>query len=108
MIQTFREQVKEIHIEPELVKYIAEIVSQTRQHNALFLGASPRASLAVLNSARAFAAMQGRDFVQPDDIKKVTYAVLRHRIILTPEKEMEGLSIAEVIKRIIQSVEVPR
>ena len=108
LIQTFREQVKEIHIEPELVKYIAEIVSQTRQHNALFLGASPRASLAVLNSARAFAAMQGRDFVQPDDIKKVTYAVLRHRIILTPEKEMEGLSIAEVIKRIIQSVEVPR
>ncbi len=108
LIQTFREQVKEIHIEPELVKYIAEIVSQTRQHNALFLGASPRASLAVLNSARAFAAMQGRDFVQPDDIKKVTYAVLRHRIILTPEKEMEGLSIDEVIKRIIQSVEVPR
>jgi len=108
LIEGFRQKVKEIHIEQDLVKYIAEIVSKTRQHNALFLGASPRASLAILNSARAFAAMQGRDFVQPDDIKKVTYAVLRHRIILTPEKEMEGLGVDEVIKRIIQSVEVPR
>ncbi|HAS39537.1 MAG TPA: magnesium chelatase [Microscillaceae bacterium] len=108
LIEGFRQKVKEIHIEQDLVKYIAEIVSKTRQHNALFLGASPRASLAILNSARAYAAMQGRDFVQPDDIKKVTYAVLRHRIILTPEKEMEGLGVDEVIKRIIQSVEVPR
>ena len=108
LIKVFRQKVKEIHVEPDLVKYIAEIVSKTRQHNALFLGASPRASLAILNSARAFATMQGRDFVQPDDIKKVTYAVLRHRIILTPEKEMEGLGVDEVIKRIIQSVEVPR
>ena len=107
-IESFRQKVKEIHVEPELVKYIAEIVSQTRQHNALFLGASPRASLAILNSARASAAMQGRDFVQPDDIKKVVFPVLRHRIILTPEKEMEGLGVDEVIKRIVQSVEVPR
>ncbi|OJJ17417.1 magnesium chelatase [marine bacterium AO1-C] len=107
-IEVFRQKVKEIHVEQDLVKYIAEIVSKTRQHNALFLGASPRASLAILNSTRAFAAMQGRDFVQPDDIKKVAYAVLRHRIILTPEKEMEGLGVDEVIKRIIQSVEVPR
>lgn len=108
LIQSFRHQIREIHVEPNLVRYIAEIVSQTRQHNALFLGASPRASLAILNSARAFAAMHGRDFVQPDDIKKVVYPVLSHRIILTPEKEMEGLGIDEVIKRIIQSVEVPR
>ena len=108
LIQGFRQKVKEIHVEPELIKYIAEIVSQTRQHNAVFLGASPRASLAILNSARAFAAMRARDFVQPDDIKTVTYPVLRHRIILTPEKEMEGLGIDEVVKRIIQSVEVPR
>ncbi|WP_299456844.1 MoxR family ATPase [uncultured Microscilla sp.] len=107
-IESFRQKVKEIHVEPELVKYIAEIVSQTRQHNALFLGASPRASLAILNSSRAGAAMQGRDFVQPDDIKKVVTPVLRHRIILTPEKEMEGLGVGEVIKRIVQSVEVPR
>ncbi|EAY23999.1 AAA family ATPase [Microscilla marina] len=107
-IESFRQKVKEIHVEPELVKYIAEIVSQTRQHNALFLGASPRASLAILNSSRAGAAMQGRDFVQPDDIKKMVAPVLRHRIILTPEKEMEGLGVGEVIKRIVQSVEVPR
>lgn len=107
-IESFRQKVREIHVEPELVKYIAEIVSQTRQHNALFLGASPRASLAILNSTRASAAMQGRDFVQPDDIKKVVFPVLRHRIILTPEKEMEGLGVDEVIKRIVQSVEVPR
>lgn len=107
-IESFRQKVKEIHVEFELVKYIAEIVSQTRQHNALFLGASPRASLAILNSAQASAAMQGRDFVQPDDIKKVVFPVLRHRIILTPEKEMEGLGVDEVIKRIVQSVEVPR
>lgn len=108
LIQSFRYQIREIHVEPNLIRYIAEIVSQTRQHNALFLGASPRASLAILSSARAFAAMHGRDFVQPDDIKKVVYPVLSHRIILTPEKEMEGLGIDEVIKRIIQSVEVPR
>lgn len=107
-IEIFRQKVKEIHVERDLVTYVAKIVNQTRQHNALFLGASPRASLAILNSSQACAAMQGRDFVQPDDIKKVVYPVLRHRIILTPEKEMEGLGINEVIKRIIQSVEVPR
>ena len=107
-IEIFRQKVKEIHVEANLISYVAEIVSQTRQHNALFLGASPRASLAILNSSQAYAATHGRDFVQPDDIKKVAYPVLRHRIILTPEKEMEGLGINEVIKRIIQNVEVPR
>ena len=104
----YRQKIKEIHIDENLRKYIAQIISKTRNNNSLFLGASPRASIAIMTSSKAVAAINGRDFVIPDDIKQVAYPVLRHRLILTPEREMEGISTEEVIKMIINSVEVPR
>ena len=90
------------------MNYIAQMITKTRNHPHLFLGGSPRASIAILNSAKAFAAISGRDFVMPEDIKKVIVPVLRHRLILTPEREMEGLTTEKVIEMIVQSVEVPR
>lgn len=95
-------------ISDELLKYIAEIVQATRKSKSIFLGASPRASVAILNASKVFAAINGRDFVTPEDIIYVAYPSLRHRLILTPEKEMEGVLPDEVIRNIIQGVEVPR
>lgn len=107
-LRGFREKVYGLHVEPNLLHYIATIVSQTRNNSALYLGASPRASLAILTSSKAIAAMRGRDFVTPDDIREVAGPVLQHRVMLTPEKEMEGQSSADVVKQIIQQVEIPR
>lgn len=107
-IQLYKSQLHHIVIDENLLQYIAEMVNQTRQDPAIYLGASPRASLALLNSSRAFAAIQGRDFVTPDDIKYLAPPVLQHRILLTPEKEMEGTSAEEVIKQLITKIEVPR
>ena len=104
----YQDKVHLIHIEEKLVKYIAMLIQQTRKHPSILLGASPRASLAILNSAKAFAAMAGRDFVTPDDIKRVVPHVLRHRLSLMPEKEMEGQTADVVVTQIINSVEVPR
>jgi len=100
--------IKSVIVEEPLIRYIAEIVNKTRNNNSLFLGASPRASLAILNGSKALAAMNGRDFVKPEDIKEMVYPVLNHRIILTPEKEMEGVSERKVIEQIIDNVEIPR
>lgn len=100
--------VEKVHIKRELLDYIAEIIHSTRNNPDLFLGASPRASLSIMKTAKAIAAMSGRGFVTPDDIQYVAYPVLNHRIILTPEREMEGVEINDVIKDIIQKVEVPR
>ncbi|MGK7395815.1 MAG: AAA family ATPase [Candidatus Cyclobacteriaceae bacterium M3_2C_046] len=107
-IKKYRELIRQIYMEDHLIKYIARIVHKTRNHPDLFLGGSPRASIAIFTSAKAYAALYGRDFVTPDDIKKVTNPVLRHRIILTPEKEMEGIGPASLISQIVDSVEVPR
>jgi len=107
-LKDYRSKVSLVHIEGNLISYIAKIVNQTRNNSSLYLGASPRASLAILSSSKAIAAMHGRDFVTPDDIKFVTLPVLQHRIILTPEKEMEGITPMEVIKLIIEKIEVPR
>ncbi len=107
-IKAYRSIVQQIHIEDNLVKYIAQVVLETRNNPALFLGASPRASVAILNGSKAFAAVNGRDFVTPEDIKFVALPVLRHRIMLTPDKEMEGITADEVVKQIIDKVEVPR
>lgn len=107
-VKSFREKVGEIHIESHLISYIAKIVNQTRNNASLYLGASPRASLSILTTSKAIAAMRGRDFVTPDDIKFVATPVLKHRVMLTPEKEMEGLTTKEVIKQIIEKIEVPR
>jgi len=107
-IITFRKAVESIFISDDLTTYIAKLVNNTRNNGDLFLGASPRASLAILKSAKAAAAIAGRNFVTPDDVRKVSYHVLSHRIILTPEREMEGKSSKEVINEIIDSIEIPR
>jgi len=104
----FRELVAKVHVDTNLINYIAAIVHQTRDNMALFLGASPRASISILAGAKAAAAVRGREYVTPDDIKFIAYSVLKHRIILTPEKEMEGVSPNEVIRQIVETVEVPR
>lgn len=100
--------IEKIHIKDELLNYIATIVHQTRNNGSLFLGASPRASMAIMKTSKAIAALKGRDFVTPDDIQMVCYPVLNHRIILSPEKEMEGVSVESVIKEMLQNIEVPR
>lgn len=107
-IIVIRAQVKQIIIDEKLLEFIAKIVTTTRSHKSIFLGASPRASIAIMNASKAIAAMAGRDFVTPDDIVFVCPYVLRHRLILTPEKEMEGITTNDVIKQVVQSIEVPR
>lgn len=107
-ITSFREEVRGLHIEDKLLVYVAKIIHETRNNKSLYLGGSPRASLAIVNAAKAFAAINGRDFVTPEDIIFVATPVLRHRIMLTPDKEMEGVTPDEVITQIIQKIEVPR
>lgn len=104
----YQKLVKSIVIENHLLKYIAEIIINTRNNANLYLGASPRASLAIMTASKALAAMNGRDFVTPDDIKKVAPSVLKHRIILTPEKEMEGLTPEKIIGQILEIIDIPR
>lgn len=104
----FQGLVKQIRIEQNLIEYIAKIVLNTRENPFLYLGASPRASLAILNASKGFAALRGRDFVTPDDIKDAAIPVLQHRVVVTPEREMEGISSIEIVKQIIDSVEIPR
>ena len=104
----YRSLVRNIVMEPKLIEYIARIVTVTRNNSSLYLGASPRASLAIMKASKAMAAIRGRDFVVPEDIIEIIPNVMRHRIILTPEKEMEGNTPDDMIKRIIESVEVPR
>ena len=107
-LQHYRSLILSVIIEPRLVEFIAKIVHETRNNPSLYLGASPRASLAILRSARANAAIKGRDFVTPEDIVDMAPHVLRHRIILTPEKEMEGITADDLIENIIKAIEVPR
>ena len=104
----FQELVKQVLIEPNLIEYIAKIVLNTRENAFLYLGASPRASIAILNASKGFAALRGRDFVTPDDIKEAAIPVLQHRVLVTPEREMEGITSTEIIKQIVDSVEIPR
>lgn len=107
-IAYFRSLIRGILVEPKLLEFVAKIVHETRNNPSLFLGASPRASLAIVKASKAFAAMKGRDFITPEDIVEVAPHVLRHRIILTPEKEMEGITSDELVERIIHSIEIPR
>lgn len=104
----FQKIVQNVVVEPKLFDYIASIVHQTRNNPSLFLGASPRASISILNSAKALAAMKGRDFIIPEDIKYVAIPALKHRIVISPEKEMEGLTSDEIIQQIIENIEIPR
>jgi MoxR-like ATPase len=100
--------VKHIVIEPQLIEYIAKIVANTRENAFLYLGASPRASIAILNAAKGYAALRGRDFVTPDDIKESAIPVLQHRVMVSPEREMEGLTGEQIIRQILDTVEIPR
>lgn len=107
-ISAYRQAVQQVYVEDHLLHYIAKLIHETRNSASLFLGASPRASIAVLNGSKAYAAVSGRDFVTPEDIKFIALPVLRHRVMLTPDKEMEGITPDEVVTQIIDKVEVPR
>lgn len=107
-VAKFQDLVNQVIIESHLVKYIADIIVNTRNNPFLYLGASPRASIAILKASKAFAAMNGRDFVTPEDIKQAAIPVLQHRVIVTPEREMEGVSTKQIIGQIIEAVEIPR
>ena len=107
-IAEYQSTIQDIIIEDNLIKYIATIVNNTRNNANLYLGASPRASIAIMNAAKALAAINGRDFVTPEDIKKIAYPILGHRIIVTPEREMEGFTTEKVIQQLIETIEIPR
>ncbi len=107
-LQKCTAQIEKVFIKDDLIDYIAKIINDTRHNGDLYLGASPRASLAILRTAKAIAAMNGRDFVTPDDIRTVCYPVLNHRVVLAPEREMEGIEVEDVIRDILNKIEVPR
>lgn len=107
-IAVIRAQVKNTIIDEKLLRFIARLIHQTRNHKSIYLGASPRASLAIMNASKAVAAINGRDFVTPEDILEVVPPILRHRIILAPDKEMEGITEDAVIKQILQTLDIPR
>ena len=107
-LQTLRNQVHQVHVEDKLFDYITQIVRSTRVNKALYLGASPRASVALLNSAKALATLRGRDFITPEDVQELAVPVLRHRVLLTPEREMEGGTADEVIGQLVHRIDVPR
>ena len=103
-----RRQLKRVLIKEELVHYIVDIVRKTRNHPSVLVGAGPRATQALILSSRVLAAIEGRNFVTPDDIKSMAQPVLEHRLILRPEYEVEGLSLAEVVQEILKEITVPR
>ncbi|MDH5598021.1 MAG: MoxR family ATPase [Cyclobacteriaceae bacterium] len=107
-IKQYRETIQNIFLEEHLFNYIVQIVRATREDPSLYLGGSPRATVAILNGSKAFAALQGRDFVTPEDIQFMAVPVLRHRVILSPEREMEGLTSDEIIDQLLKRIEVPR
>ncbi len=107
-LPALREELAAVLIREELMGYLVDVVRATRQHESVLVGAGPRATQALLMAARAIAAIAGRDFVIPDDIKTMAVPVLEHRLILRPEFEIEGLSVPEVIQQILQQVAVPR
>lgn len=107
-LQNLRELVHGVTVDENIMKYIAQIVHATRDNPDLYLGASPRASVTLLNTSKALATLRSRDFVTPDDVVHLATSVLRHRIQLTPEKEMEGATPEDIIERIIKDIEVPR
>jgi MoxR-like ATPase len=107
-ILSFRQLVNRVFVDDSLLKYISEIIIATRNSPAIYLGASPRAAVALLNATKAYALLQGRDYIIPDDIKYIAVPVLQHRLMLAPETEMQGHSATTVVKRLIEKVEVPK
>ena len=108
LLEARRTVAKHVRVEPHIIQYIRELVSRTRRDEAVQIGAGPRASLALLEASRAAAALQGRDFITPDDVKSLVAPVVAHRITLSPEAEMEGLALEDLLRRIFDQVEVPR
>ena len=107
-LDRLRAALNEIVMKDELVKYVVDVIRKTRSHESVLVGAGPRATQALLLASRARAAIQGRDFVTPDDIRNMARAVLEHRLILRPEYEIEGLSVVEVVQKIFEGIAVPR
>jgi MoxR-like ATPase len=107
-LHSARQIIRNTHVEPKLISFIARIIHETRNDSSLYLGASPRASIALMQVAKAYSVLRDRDFVIPEDILLAVYPVLRHRVSLTPEKEMEGATADDVIKDLISRMEVPR
>lgn len=107
-LEDCRKLVQQVHVETKLIEFIARLTVSTRSDRSLYLGASPRASLALLDASKAIAVLRGRDFVTPEDIQFVAAPVLRHRVALTPEREMEGATADEVLKELMAKIEVPR
>ncbi|HZY38721.1 MAG TPA: MoxR family ATPase [Mucilaginibacter sp.] len=107
-IISLKETVMGLHVEEKILVYIAKIIHESRTNKSLYLGGSPRASLAIASAAKAIAAIRGRDFITPDDVVYVAAPVLRHRIMLTPDKEMEGITPDDIIAQLIQKIEIPR
>lgn len=103
-----RNCLENIFVKEELIGYIVDIIGETRRHESVLVGAGPRATQALILAARAYAAVDGRDFVAPDDIKYMALPVLEHRMVLRPDYEIEGLSVREVIESILKKVSVPR
>jgi MoxR-like ATPase len=108
LLQARRTVMTGVRVEPHIIRYIQELVSRTRRDESVQIGAGPRASLALLEASRATAALEGRDFITPDDVKTLVAPVVAHRITLSPEAEMEGLALEDLLKRIFDTVEVPR
>lgn len=98
----------DVIVDEVLIKYVVDIIQLSRNFQSIYLGASPRAGIYLIRAAQAFAILNGRDFITPEDIQFLSPHLLRHRIILTPEKEMEGVSEDEVIADLVKEVEVPR
>jgi len=107
-VVSLKQTVMGLHVEEKILVYVAKIIHESRNNKSLYLGGSPRASLAIVAGAKALAAIKGRDFVTPDDVVNVATPVLRHRIMLTPDKEMEGVTPDDVIAQLIQKIEIPR
>jgi len=107
-ISAFQDLVKLVYVHEDVFGYIANVILHTRRNPNLTLGASPRASIAILEAAKANAALQGRDFITPDDVKYVAPSILGHRVMLTPEREMEGFTTDFVVKQIVDGIEIPR
>lgn len=108
LLQARRTIASAVRVDPPIIRYIQELVSRTRRDESVQIGAGPRASLALLEASRATAALEGRDFITPDDVKSLVAPVVSHRITLSPEAEMEGLALEDLLRRIFDQVEVPR
>lgn len=108
VLNAARQQIRSIHIEQRMLEFVAKLTWETRNDRSLYIGASPRASIALLRVAKALAVLHGRNFVIPEDVLQAAPSVLRHRISLTPEREMEGIATDDVIKEIIARLEIPR